>query len=98
MVKPVRDIQDEMSTQREFDELNRPDERRAWLSKKANWIRLSAMTMTHHARLGHTGGELSSSDILATLYFGGVLRVNPTEPNWPQRDRFVMSKGHCEIG
>lgn len=84
-----------MSAEATFDELNRPEERRAWLSKKANWIRLSAMTMTHHARLGHTGGELSSSDILATLYLGGVLRVNPTEPSWPQRDRFVMSKGHC---
>ena len=53
------------------------------------------MTMTHHARLGHTGGELSSADILAALYLGGVLQVNPTEPSWPQRDRFVMSKGHC---
>lgn len=66
-----------------------------WLRRKANWIRLSAMTMTHHARLGHTGGDLSSADILAVLYLGGVLRVNPGHPDWPQRDRFILSKGHC---
>ena len=65
------------------------------LKQKANWIRLSAMTMTHNAQLGHTGGDLSSADILAVLYFGGVLRVDPSQPNWPQRDRFVLSKGHC---
>lgn len=84
-----------MISQARFEELSRPEERRAWLSRSANWIRLSAMRMTHHARLGHTGGDLSSSDILATLYLGGVLKLNPSEPNWPQRDRFVMSKGHC---
>ncbi|MGB6190977.1 MAG: transketolase [Terracidiphilus sp.] len=84
-----------MSTEDRFEKLSRPEDRRAWLSRSANWIRLSAMTMTHHARLGHTGGDLSSSDILATLYLGGILQVNPLQPDWPQRDRFVMSKGHC---
>ena len=78
-----------------LEELNGLDERAAWLSAKANWIRLSAMTMTNHARLGHTGGDLSSADILATLYLGQVLQVDPNNPLWPQRDRFVMSKGHC---
>lgn len=71
------------------------EEKAAWLSVQANWIRLSAMTMTHHAGLGHTGGDLSSADILATLYLGRVLRVDPDRPTWAQRDRFVMSKGHC---
>lgn len=75
--------------------MSRPDEKAEWLQKKANWIRLSAMSMTHHSKLGHTGGDLSSADILATLYLGQVLRVNPDEPRWPLRDRFVMSKGHC---
>src|SRR5580692_3514782 len=65
------------------------------LKQTANAIRFSAMTMTHHSGLGHTGGDLSASDILATLYLGDVLRVNPAEPDWPQRDRFIMSKGHC---
>ena len=61
----------------------------------ANQIRLSAMTMTNHSGIGHTGGDLSSSDILATLYLGGILRVDPAQPQAPNRDRFIMSKGHC---
>ncbi len=67
----------------------------AWLGEMSNRIRLSAMLMTHHAQLGHTGGDLSSADILATLYLGQILNVNPKEARWEQRDRFVMSKGHC---
>jgi len=65
------------------------------LKQLANEIRFSAMTMTNHAGLGHTGGDLSSSDILATLYFGGILQIDPAEPTRPERDRFIMSKGHC---
>jgi transketolase len=65
------------------------------LKKFANEIRFSALTMTHHSGIGHSGGDLSSSDILATLYLGGILKVNSAEPAWPQRDRFIMSKGHC---
>jgi transketolase len=65
------------------------------LKKQANRIRFSAMTMTNHAGLGHTGGDLSSADILTALYFGGVLRIDPANPAWSQRDRFIMSKGHC---
>lgn len=71
-----------------------PD-RAARLKEQANWIRLSAMTMTNHSQLGHTGGDLSSADILATLYLGGILRVDPQRPRWPERDRFILSKGHC---
>jgi transketolase len=65
------------------------------LACQANKTRITAMAMTHHARLGHTGGDLSSSDILTCLYLGEVLRLRPDEPLWPQRDRFIMSKGHC---
>jgi transketolase len=65
------------------------------LKHLANQIRLSAMTMTNHSNLGHTGGDLSSADILATLYLGGILKVKSAEPAWAQRDRFIMSKGHC---
>ena len=67
----------------------------AELGRQANLIRISAMCMTHHSGVGHTGGDLSSSDILATLYLGGILNVDPNQPAWPQRDRFIMSKGHC---
>jgi len=65
------------------------------LARQANKIRITAMAMTHHARLGHTGGDLSSADILTCLYLGDILRLRPEEPLWPQRDRFIMSKGHC---
>jgi transketolase len=71
------------------------NERVDWLRGQANWIRLSAMTMTHRAHLGHTGGDLSASDILAVLYLGGILNIDPARPQWPQRDRFILSKGHC---
>ena len=84
-----------MSLEEKFEKLDDSKDKEQWLSRRANWIRLSAMTMTHHAKLGHTGGDLSSADILATLYLGRVLNLNPEEPRWEQRDRFVMSKGHC---
>jgi len=65
------------------------------LEEASAWLRISAMSMTHHSGVGHTGGDLSAADILATLYLGGVLNVRPKEPDWAERDRFIMSKGHC---
>lgn len=65
------------------------------LARRANQTRLSAMTMTHLSNLGHTGGDLSSADILTCLYLGGILQLDPQKPLWPERDRFIMSKGHC---
>jgi transketolase len=53
--------------------------------------------MVHRADASHIGGALSSADILAALY-GAVLNVRPGEPEWPERDRFIMSKGHCCAG
>jgi transketolase len=50
--------------------------------------------MVHAARMGHPGGDLSAADILATLYFH-TLRIDPTRPDDPTRDRFVLSKGHA---
>lgn len=50
--------------------------------------------MTHNVQSGHPGGSLSCTDILTALYFH-VLRVDPKNPAWPDRDRFVMSKGHA---
>jgi transketolase len=57
-------------------------------------MRLRDIKMVHSAKLGHIGGEFSAMDILATLYFGGVLRYDPADPDDPERDRFVLSKGH----
>ena len=50
--------------------------------------------MVHRANASHIGGCLSIADLLAVLY-GGVLRVDPARPDWPDRDRFVQSKGHA---
>ena len=57
-------------------------------------VRVQALRMVHRARTSHIGGALSMTDILAVLY-GGVLRVDPRRPEWPNRDRFVLSKGHA---
>jgi transketolase len=58
-------------------------------------VRKHIVEMTHAAQSGHPGGSLSSVEILTALYFGGILRHRPEEPDWPDRDRFVMSKGHA---
>jgi transketolase len=50
-----------------------------------------------HAMCGHPGGALSSVEILIALFFQ-VLKINPDSPNWPERDRFILSKGHSSIG
>jgi transketolase len=61
---------------------------------RARRIRRASLRMVHHARMGHPGGDLSCADILAVLYFH-VLRVRPELPSDPNRDRFVLSKGHA---
>lgn len=53
--------------------------------------------MTHRAAAGHPGGSLSEIDILTALYHQR-LRVRPEEPDWPDRDRFILSKGHASPG
>jgi transketolase len=64
------------------------------LRRIAAEIRASVVRMIAHAKLGHVGGDLSVTDILTTIYFG-VLRVDPRDPSWRDRDRFILSKGHC---
>jgi len=58
-------------------------------------IRRHIVEMTGAAKSGHPGGSLSAVEILVTLYFGGVLRHDPRNPTWPDRDRFLLSKGHA---
>jgi len=71
-----------------------PDRRPEHLRRIATDIRVSILRMISRAKLGHVGGDLSVTDILTTLYFG-VLRVDPADPTWPDRDRLILSKGHC---
>ena len=67
------------------------------LRRTANEIRKESLIMIHRAQSGHPGGSLSEADILAALYFY-KLRINPKNPNWENRDRFVLSKGHASPG
>ncbi len=69
----------------------------AALGALARRIRRHALRMTHQGRCSHIGSILSSADLLAALY-GDVLRVDPARPDWPDRDRFIMSKGHAAAG
>jgi transketolase len=65
------------------------------VEEMAQALRLHVVEMIGKAGSGHPGGSLSSADIVAALYFGGVLNVDPGRPLWPGRDRFVLSKGHA---
>jgi transketolase len=58
-------------------------------------MRYDIVEMISIAGSGHPGGSLSAADIVATLYFGGLLRHDPADPAWPARDRFILSKGHA---
>ncbi len=64
------------------------------LALKANRARLLAVEAVHQAASGHPGGSLSCLDALTALYFN-EMRVDPANPQWAERDRFVLSKGHC---
>jgi transketolase len=66
----------------------------AELKKVARSIRRHIITMTGRAGSGHPGGSLSAVEIMTTLYFR-VMRHKPTDPRWPERDRFILSKGHA---
>ena len=66
----------------------------AVLAEIARQVRIKIVRTIAKAGLGHVGGDLSVTDILTTLYFG-VLDIDPTNPARPDRDRFILSKGHC---
>src|SRR4030065_2080445 len=60
----------------------------------AKRVRLHSVKMIYQAGSGHPGGSLSCADILTALYFH-VMKHDPKRPDWPDRDRFVLSKGHA---
>lgn len=65
------------------------------LQEKAKVIRRHVVDMICEAKSGHPGGSLSAADVVTALYFGGVLRHDPANTSDPNRDRFIMSKGHA---
>jgi transketolase len=64
------------------------------LTRKAAEIRLAVLKTALKAGKGHVPPAFSWVEIAVALYCGGVLRVRPSEPHWPERDRFILSKGH----
>jgi transketolase len=70
------------------------DEQIKKLEEKARHIRRLIVRMISLAGSGHPGGSLSATDLITALFFA-VLRHDPRNPQWPDRDRFHMSKGHC---
>jgi transketolase len=66
----------------------------AELVERARLLRTEVVKMIHRVGSGHPGGSLSAADIVAALYFH-QLRLDPARPDWPERDRFILSKGHA---
>jgi transketolase len=67
----------------------------AELKAHAKSIRKGIITSTTTAGSGHPTSSLSGVEIAVALYFGGILRYDPKNPHWPERDRFILSKGHA---
>lgn len=69
-------------------------EKIAQLQEKARQLRVDIVKALHKSQSGHTGGSLSAIDMVAALYFH-TMKHNPADPAWPERDRFVLCKGHA---
>jgi len=73
------------------------EDRISRLNEIARQLRIDIIRMTYEAgpaRKGHPGGALSATDLIAALYFD-FMRIDPSNPRWPNRDRFILSKGHA---
>lgn len=64
------------------------------LTTKCRAIRCEILTMVNRANSGHVGGSLSSTEMVVALYYH-LMKHDPSRPDWPERDRFILSKGHC---
>jgi transketolase len=69
-------------------------ERISELEETARLLRVDSLRLIHRRGAGHPGGALSAAEIMAVLYFH-VLRIDPSRPDWEERDRFILSKGHA---
>lgn len=68
-----------------------------FLKKKSQEIRIEILKAIHKSGKGHIGGSYSIVEILVTLFYGGVIKFDSKNPNWGERDRFILSKGHAGI-
>lgn len=71
-----------------------PDSQILELQERARDLRIASMEMIHRRQAGHPGGSLSAADMVAALFFY-KMRIDPQNPDWPNRDRFILSKGHA---
>jgi transketolase len=69
----------------------------AGLARRADWIRLETIRLIDNAGLGHYSSTFSCAELFAVLYYH-ALRLDPTDPGWPRRDRFLLGKGHAATG
>lgn len=67
------------------------------LIKKAAWVRMEVLESVVSGKRGHIGGTYSCVDLLVGLYYGKILRFNSKNPQWKDRDRFILSKGHASL-
>lgn len=83
--------------------MTRPDTSRGhnvsldFLADRARFVRLETLRLSRIAGAGHYSSTFSAAELFAALYYAH-LRINPAEPRWPDRDRFILSKGHAAIG
>ena len=71
-----------------------PESLIAELEERARELRIDSLSMIHRRKAGHPGGSLSAAEIVAALFFY-KLRLDPERPDWLERDRFILSKGHA---
>ena len=71
---------------------------REGLEKKALWVRQQVLEMSVRANSGHISTAMSQTDLLVAVYYGGILRYDPKNIKWGDRDRFILSKGQAGIG
>lgn len=94
LLQPDADTAERYRQLRHELENSSDDARQTALADQARATRRSIVQMIAAAGQGHIGGDMSVTDILTTLY-NAVLRVDPSNPQWSDRDRFILSKGHC---
>jgi transketolase len=80
-----------------LEQLSIPDTEISRYAEIARQVRINSIKMVYAASSGHPGGSLSAADILAVLYFR-EMNIDPVEPDDPDRDRFILSKGHASPG
>src|SRR5690349_23235203 len=74
-----------------------PDAHLAHLRERALFVRLETLRLIEIAKVGHYASAFSAAEIFATLYYD-TMRLKRGEPAWPDRDRFLMGKGHAAVG